>query len=202
MKNNVLRISNLLLAGILCVSLADCTKVSKVSRSERVMQPAADKALVYIARPDRALSGGVNRVVIDAPVYDNDVYIGSIPQLSHMALQMDPGKHLFMVLGDKPDFVRAELLAGKIYYLKIEAWQNESRFELVANNGQFSPDSLYAWVTETAQVVANSRGRSWAASNEGKAKTLKAKYFPEWEREVARDPRFAEKHIMRAESGK
>ena len=190
--------------GLSCL-LAGCAgKVEKVSPSQWVTQPAPGKALVYFLRPTTHANLGLamQRVPVEAPLYDNDVYVASIPTGTHIALQADPGKHLFMVLGEKPDFLKADLLAGKTYHVKIESWFNESRFELLADNGQMARSDLNIWINTTTQIIPNDKARAWAAGNTEKTHKLKAKHLPDWEKRMARDVREAEKHTLRPESGK
>jgi len=195
----------LVVLSVLLVTFAGCAgKATKVSRSQIVTQPAPGKALVYFLLPTNESNIRENswRVATDAPLYDNDVYVGSLAAGSHIAVQSEPGKHLFMVLGERPDFARGELLAGKTYYILVARWPNGSRFDLVAQNGQTAHSEVHNWVTSTNQVVPNEKGTAWAVKNAEKTLKLKAKYLPDWENRMARDVREAEKHTLRPESGK
>src|SRR5256885_10680831 len=134
----------LIIAGVTFTLLAACAaNVAKVPPSAVARGPESGKALVYLIRPAFVGSGVSNFDGIDAPIYDNDTYVGSLKGGTHLALQATPGKHVFFAIyslapADQPDFIIADLAAGKTYYIRVGAQGPTTvRFSLEADNGQF-----------------------------------------------------------------
>lgn len=198
------------------VSLAGCAKMSTVDQSRLVLTPESGKALVYFVRPSlpaRDIRGGNEGV---AAIYSGDEFSGFLAPNTHLAVQLSPGKHVFMVIGENtnylravaqgeaPDFVRAELLPNKTYFIKVQPKSDGalvSRFSMEAHNGQFSVSDLSAW-TKNGQRQVNNRGQAWAQENASRIGDLKRHFFSKWETRIARDRRDEEQHTLRPESGK
>lgn len=195
---------------LLAVVLVGCSNVSKIPSSRLVTAPEPGKALVYLIRqPLTSGHGGTAVGEIDAPLFVDDQYVGSLLAAMHVALQLPPGKHEFMGLrrdvsvGDRPDFVIADLLAGKTYHIRVDVASLASpRIELEADNGQYRADEVNRLVRATTQVVVNERGRRWGERNTARAQQLRQRYLPVMEARVAQDRRLAERYVLRPESGR
>lgn len=164
-----------------------------VDESSRVTRPAPGKALVYFIR-NTTLGGA-----IQASLFDGDMYIGTISAMRHIAYQADPGKHLFMVIGESADFMQAELIEGKMYYAYVVprtgVWK--ARFSFRPQNGQIDQNEIDKDIRSLDQIVANEVGKTWAEENANSIRAYKGKYLPEWEQKSEHT-----KQILHAASGK
>ena len=104
------------LLAMLVLTLTACaiqTREMTAVSGPKVTKPAPGKALVVFMRP--SLFGGT----IQATLYDGKKYIGTISSQTQIAYQARPGKHLFMVVAENADFLRATLRRGKTYYVIV-----------------------------------------------------------------------------------
>jgi hypothetical protein len=183
-----------LIALIIAVAAGCASKnMNLVDRDAYVSGPAPGKALIYFIR-NTTFGGGVH-----ASLYDGEDYIGTITANTHIAYQANPGSHLFMVMSESADFMKADLTAGKTYYAyvmpRMGAWV--ARFSFRPINGQVDQADIDASIRATKQIAPNEQGMKWGEKSKARAAALKEKYLPEWESK----PDDA-KQILRAESGK
>lgn len=208
--------ARLLALPIAAACLAGCARMSTVDNSHVVLAPESGKALVFFVRPSqtaRDARGGGEGV---AAIYSGEEFSGLLSPNTHLAVQLPPGNHTFMAIGENtsflrakaqgeaPDFVRGELLANRTYYIKVQPRSDglmAARFSMEAHNGQFVASDLSAW-TKSGQQQVNQRGRTWARENEQRLGDLRRYFLPRWEALMARDRREADKHTLRPESGK
>lgn len=182
------------LAGMTLV-LGACASghMTEVTEGQRVTGPAPGKALIYFLRPSSF--GGA----IQSTIYDDDQYIGTVSANTHVAYQAEPGRHMFMVIGESADFMQADLLAGKTYSAIVQARMGvwKARFSLVPNNGQHPQAEIDGWLKSTREVKVNDEGRKWAQENAASIKEKKAEYLPKWQAKPESD-----KQILNATGGR
>jgi hypothetical protein len=185
--------SGFALATLLLLGACASTHMSDVPEGKWVAKPAPGKALIYFTRPTSF--GGA----IQATLYDNEDYIGTISANTHVAYQAAPGPHMFMVIGESADFMQANLNEGKTYYARVQprigVWK--ARFSLVPQNGQSNQAEVDGWIKGTREVQVNAEGRQWAKDNAESIKAKKAEYLPKWQEKSGED-----KQILHANSGK
>lgn len=150
----------------------------KLSQSATAIEQApAEKALVTFIRPSRL------GFAISASVYDGDNFIGFVPYQTRLDFLTDPGEHTFMVVSEAADFLRADLLAGKQYFIKVVprmgAWR--ARFSILpVTKADLDTPEVQKWISE-AQPVANiDAAYSWAEENQPSVVHKKEVYFEKW----------------------
>jgi len=79
--------------------------------------PEAGKAMVVFMRPS-TLGFAVQSSVFRATEGTPDL-VGIVAAQAKVAYQVDPGDHLFMVIGESADFMTAQVAAGKTYYAVV-----------------------------------------------------------------------------------
>lgn len=192
MKSITIRLASLLFVGLLMTGCAS-TQMNAIPKDQLVTKPEPGKALVYFVRATSF--GGA----IQAPLFDDDQYIGTSSAKTIVPYQATPGAHMFMVVGESADFLQAELLPDKTYYAevtpRIGAWK--ARFSLRPQNGQITDKQISGWEASCKQVKPNDKGFAWAKQNAGSVQKLKQEYLPKWQSKDNVD-----KQILRAESGK
>jgi hypothetical protein len=136
---------------------------------------------------------------IQSTIYDGDQYIGTVSAGTHVAYHAEPGRHMFMVIGENADFMQADLLADKTYSAVVAPrfgmWK--ARFSLNPNNGEHADAQVQEWLKSTKQVTVNDEGLRWARDNAASIQQKKAADLPRWEAKPE-----GEKQILRAESGR
>jgi len=185
----------LALLAVFFLFLEGCASshMTVIPDDNKVTKPSSDTALVYFARPSSF--GGA----IQATVYDDDVYIGTISANTNIAYKAKPGPHMFMVVSESADFMQAELLAGKTYYAEVIArpgvWK--ARFSFRPNNGQIPDSEVQNNLQNTKQVEPNAEGLKWASENAPSITEKKKANLPKWQAKPEGD-----KQILSAQSGK
>lgn len=149
----------------------------KTVRDPSGLAPASDKATVIFVRPS-----GFG-FAVKAALYDGDEYIGTLMAQKRIHYQADPGEHLFTVIGESADFMKATLLPGRTYYavvvVRVGFWK--ARFSLVPHNGQYPPDTVDGWLARCEPVEIKEKGRNWAGKKHDRHMLLKAEYSIAWE---------------------
>ncbi|WP_321491742.1 hypothetical protein [uncultured Desulfobacter sp.] len=139
--------------------------------------PNIDKAIVYFLRPK---SLGFK---IHAAVYDDETFIGFVPYGQKLPYVAEPGEHLFMVVSEAADFLKAELLAGKTYYVEVVprmgAWR--ARFSLSPyTKEQLETQTVQKFIKEGRLIQNNEKAYEWDNSNHGSVLEKKMAYYPKW----------------------
>lgn len=189
------KVFKLLFIGSLISLLSACASnhMTQVPVEEQTTGPEAGKALIHFMRPTSF--GGA----IQSTLHNGDEYIGTISANTRMCYQADPGNHMFMIVGESADFLRAQLLPDKTYYINVAprmgVWT--ARFSLRPMNGQVPQQQIDEWVNRTQEVVVNEKGERWAEKNQQRVQELKNKYLPRWQQKAERD-----KQTLHPESGK
>jgi len=83
-----------------------------------VTTPAEGQSVVVFMRPSDF--GGAYRASIFEIKENNPLLIGIITAKEGIAYPLEPGKHLFMVMGKNVDFMSAELKENKTYYAVVK----------------------------------------------------------------------------------
>ncbi|WFS63849.1 hypothetical protein LF599_06725 [Pseudodesulfovibrio thermohalotolerans] len=108
---------------LLCLilfALAGCQSslMAKTADGVKPYESNPDKAVIVFMRPSQ-YGGAVQATVFQ---YDEiPQFVGIVSSEYKLAYQVAPGKHIFMVMGENADFLEANLAAGYIYYVEVEA---------------------------------------------------------------------------------
>jgi len=156
-----------------------CTIMSShmtVQQGNPVLKPEPGKALLVFVRP--SVYGGA----IQATIYDDTTYIGTISANTKIAYQAEPGQHMFMVIGESADFMRADLTEGKTYYARVAARMGvwKARFSFIPENGESSAAEINEWLQDTNLTKINDQGRKWAKENQASIMQKHDEYLPAW----------------------
>lgn len=184
MKNiSLIRSASILLA--FAIFLSGCAGTIKnmreVPAGSTEIAPAADKAVVVFMRPS-GMGFAIQSSVFEIKG-DNLTLAGIVAAKTRVAYRLDPGKHLFMVIGESADFMSADLLPNKTYYAyvtpRMGMWK--ARFSLIPIHRQElnTPDFTSAlddciWVEKTPD------SDNWMLENIESIKSKRAEYYKEW----------------------
>lgn len=180
----------MLLAPLLALALAmtGCVSTSDymVRSSTLEPRPETDKALVVFMRPSNY--GGA----IQASVYEasqpQERFIGIVSANTKIAYQAEPGKHLFMVIGENADFVNATLDAGKTYYILVSPRMGmwKARFSLLPIHDDASAkyslrsEDFRDWQADTHFVERSPAADAWYRENATSVAGKRADYMVRW----------------------
>lgn len=171
-------LSLLLLAGC-----AGSMKHMQVVAPENIREaPSPGKSMVVFMRPS-TLGFAVQSSVFDATGEGEPELVGIVAAKKKVAYETEPGKRLFMAIGESADFMHAELEAGKTYYAlvtpRMGAWK--ARFSLKPiKAGELGSNQFNSWSDACEWVEKSDTSDSWAQQNMGNIVAKQNKYYPAW----------------------
>jgi hypothetical protein len=173
-----------ILLGLLCI-FSGCAgtiqNMREVEPESALIAPGDGKAVVVFMRPAGLgynVQASVFELIDDAPSL-----IGIVAARTKVAHAVDPGRHLFMVVGENADFMTAELEAGKVYYAivapRIGMWKARFAFEPVRRA------QLETWHVKTAEdmcklVEKTAASDDWAQQNMSSIVSRRTEFYPDW----------------------
>jgi hypothetical protein len=185
MRINRNRVCFFLAASLVAIMLSGCAGAVKNMRTvppdQAVASPVQGKAMVVFMRPATlgfAIQSSVFEVKQDEPML-----IGIVAAKKKVAYQVDPGKHLFMVVGESADFMSAQLDANKTYYTlvtpRMGMWKARFSLKPVSAAELQSPD-FNKWYDACEWVEKIPAADTWAADNMTSIKSKQDAYYTKW----------------------
>jgi hypothetical protein len=160
---------------------AGSSKYMKLAPAGTDYYPEDDKALVIFMRPS-TLGYAIQSSVFDVTSGENKL-VGIISAKKKLAYKTDPGEHLFMVVGESADFMKAKLEAGKTYYALVSprmgVWK--ARFSLKpVHKEELSSEEFRNWVQACEYVENKESAYKWAEQNAANIQSKREKYLIKW----------------------
>jgi hypothetical protein len=188
--------------ALLCGCVAQSSKMTR-SGSDHAAVPAG-KALVVFMRPSR-YGGGIQSTVYDV-AQPQDTFLGIVSGKTKISYAAEPGRHLFMVIGENADFVDAQLDAGKTYYVLVSPRMGmwKARFSLLPihndANAKYSLKSkaFTEWQADTEWVDKTAAAEQWYSENKADVEAKKQDYLNKWNARSAADKADL---VLRADDG-
>lgn len=178
----------MLLAPLLALLVTGCVTTSDdmVRSATLAPTPEPDKALVVFMRPSN-YGGGIQASVYEAS-QPQEQFIGIVSANTKVAYQAEPGKHLFMVIGENADFVNATLDAGKTYYILVSPRMGmwKARFSLLpihddtAAKYSLRSQDFREWQAGTHFVERSPAADAWYRANAASIAEKRASYMVRW----------------------
>lgn len=182
------RLLKLASAAVALVVLSGCVSTSEymTAATGPAPQATADQALMVFMRPSN-YGGGIQASVYEVQGADND-FIGIVSANTKIAHLVEPGEHLFMVVGENADFVNANVEAGKTYHVLVSprmgVWK--ARFSLLPiHNDADAKYSLQSadfleWQRGTRWVQTTPSADAWYQSHKADITAKQADYTQKW----------------------
>ncbi len=173
------------LLAALALSASACAgtikNMKEVTPGSAEPQPAPGKAMIVFLRPSGMAYGVQSSVFV---VKDNDPkLVGIVTAKAKVAWQADPGKHLFMVVGESGDFMSAEVEAGKTYFATVDPrmgmWKARFSLKPVGPEEAMSPEFVLG-LAGSRWVEKDQTSEDWASQNAGSIRAKYDEYFPKW----------------------
>lgn len=195
----------LFLASLLLACARMPREIAEVDVTARLSKPSPGKSLVFFVRT--AKFGGM----APSPLFDGEKYIGTIAmefdakgedgvkKKNYLAYQTEPGKHVFMTYSEIGDFLPAELLPDKTYFIQVRPVMGAmgTRFYLTPQNGQLSQTEIDRVVALGGQIKVTEAWKQWARENADKIQNFRTEWWQKWQARPASD-----RQELRKESGR
>ncbi len=168
---------------LLFISLTGCasSRMKPVPEAQAPYVLAAGETQVIFMRPS-FFGGAIQSSVFD--VTDNkDELIGIVSAGTKVRYVTQPGEHLFMVISENADFMRAYLDPGKTYYALVTVRMGflKARFSLKpVRRDELDGETFKGWDKSTSFVENTEQSRQWARENRHSISTKKAEYLHKW----------------------
>ena len=171
----------LLLALILSGCAGKIKNMQAVPPERVVSTPADGKALIVFMRPSGigfAIQSSVFEVEENKPKL-----VGIVTAKSKVSYQVEPGEHLFMVVGESADFMSAELVADRTYYAlvtpRLGVWK--ARFSLKPVHAEeLDSPKFNEWVSGCKWVEKTLDSDNWESSNMASIQSKHNEYYDKW----------------------
>lgn len=196
------RLTHLLALAALALLISGCEgtirHMREVPDAAAPVVPEAGKAMVVFMRPS-GLGFAVQSSVFE--IKDNyPALVGIVAAKTKVAYQVNPGKYLFMTIGENADFMTAEVAAGKTYYVRVEPrfgmWKARFGLQPVAQKDLASAE-LASDLKECKWVEKTPESESWAAGAMASIQSKRTEYYPDWIKQAE-----AERPHLKPEDGK
>ena len=174
-------IASLLLALLLSACAGTVKHMQTVPLDKVVTAPGRGNSMIVFLRPSGigyAVQSSVFEIVEDTPTL-----IGIVAAKKKVSYQLEPGEHLFMIIGENADFMLAKLVANRTYYAIVTprmGWW-KARFSLKPIHAdKLNSSQLGEWLTNCEWVEKTSASDLWASNNMPSIKSKYQDYYSDW----------------------
>jgi hypothetical protein len=163
---------------------AGTSGMAKVDEPSAVVAPQPDKATIVFYRA--ANSSDTNHALLFDDAMDPPRLIGIVNAGLKIAYVSDPGPRRFMVFNERPDFMEAELVAGKTYYVELVpafgVWKERFAFhpQRAGDPSVMTALSGLSWVENTPKA------EGWVAPHMPSILGRREAALPKWEKKKDR----------------
>lgn len=104
---------------------AGCASTSSAMMdAQRKEKPASGKAMVTFLRP------GPLSAPYKFGIWDNEKFVGVLESSSYIQYETEPGEHMFLGRAENWAYVKANLEAGKEYFLRVKIFPGWSKMRI------------------------------------------------------------------------
>ena len=157
------------------------SNMKPVAEGTVIKAPKVGKAQIVFMRPQTmgfAIQSSVFEIKDDKPSM-----VGIVAAKTKVAYELEPGEHLFMVVGESGDFMSANLEAGKTYYALVAprmGWW-KARFSLrPVNKDKLNSQEFTKWFDACQLVEISNETTKWADDNAPDLHNKYKKYYKAW----------------------
>ena len=136
-------------------------------------RPEAGKALIYFVRTQTM------GYAVKVKLYAEGKFVGLIMSKTYIPLEVDPGKHEFIVAAENAGFLEAEVGPDKIYVVQVAihmgAMKARTHFE-VARTGSEAMDEFLKNQKKLRALSTTDEGLSWVQEEDPKIQEVIKKF--------------------------
>jgi hypothetical protein len=192
-KKHAAAVGILLIVALSLFGCASSNEYMKPSVQEGAAPVAGDnESVVVFMRP----SGEGPVIKTSSSVFDindkDESFLGIVSAKKKVVCRTTPGEHVFMVIGESADFMKASLQAGKTYYVlvvqRMGGWKARFSLKPVTKNELISRQ-FKTWYAD-CELTENTPGAfQWAKDNAESIRSKRTEYWKKWnERSEADKP--------------
>ncbi len=173
---------------VLMLALVGCkSTLMEVDPQQKLATPEPGKTQVVFMR--WATFGGANPAYIYDVSSGKPEFIGVVANRTKLVYETEPGQHMFMVIGESADFLKAELAENENYYSIVEPRTGifSARFSLKPVRAEGSTkDTTYGSKQFnrinklTEFVLTGEKAQKWARKKAKYINKQYNEYLPKW----------------------
>ena len=178
-------------AFVSCILLMVVLSLFGCAGSNQYMRPSAQESVAPVAADNESvvvfMRPSTLGFAISSSVFDindsNESFLGIVSAKKKVVCRTTPGEHMFMVIGESADFMRANLQAGKTYYAlvtpRMGAWK--ARFSLrPVTKAELGSDQFKTWYAD-CEFTENTPGAFQGAKDNAESiRSKKTEYLKKW----------------------
>jgi len=157
------------------------SNMKEVPADAVIKGPESGKALVVFARTS-GFGFAIQSSVFEVKNEQSSL-IGILAAKTKVAYSVEPGKHLFMVIGESADFLTADLQAGRTYYAdvvpRMGLWKARFSLEPIRPSDLDKPE-IKTSLGDCRWVEKTPASEGWALGNMASIQSKRVEYYPEW----------------------
>ncbi|MGB2739908.1 MAG: hypothetical protein WBC60_05055 [Cognaticolwellia sp.] len=196
-------LKNILISALFLFLLSGCqsTLMEPMAEQAQTNAKAGQSQVVFIrsAFIAKAIQASVYDVTTGTPQF-----IGVVSNDTKVSYMTSPGEHMFMVVGESADFLKATVVEGKTYYAVVSPrmgfWKARFSMHPVRNDesAKFKYDSkdFKEMLDESVFVQNGPKAAQWATSNANSISKKMNKYLPEWKSKAVEKQKAATIEVM------
>lgn len=142
---------------------------------------APGKATVVFLRP--SFMGSLIQSSVFEVKDNQSLLVGIVAAKAKVAYEVDPGKRLFMAIGESADFMTADLLPNRTYYVLVEPriglWKARFGLKPVSGKELDSPE-FKSSLAECRWVEKTDAAENWARGNMASIESKRTEYYADW----------------------
>lgn len=172
------------LAALIALVLIGCSSSSKYmapSSNPEIGPPPAGKARIVFIRPS-SYAGNYVPTILDG----NAQFVGDAVKKSKFAVDVAPGEHTFVIWGEGTRPFKANVAAGKTYYIEVSSGMGlwSASFTLWAIKPSMDNwGDLQGWLAKMRTMEPNmSAGRAYVNSRSEDARSVVQKGLGAWDK--------------------
>ncbi len=136
-------------------------------------RPAPGKALIYFARTQTM------GYAVKVKLYADGKFVGLIMSKTYIPVEVNPGKHEFIVEAENAGFLKAEVAPDRIYVVQVAihmgAMKARTHFE-VARTGSEAMQEFLKTQEKLRAVTTTQEGLQWVGEDDPKIQEVIQKY--------------------------
>ena len=171
----------LIIASLISGCAGKVMHMQEIAADKATVAPAPGKAAVVFLRPS-GMGFAIQSSVFE--VKDNQsLLVGIVAAKTKVVYQVEPGKRLFMAVGESAEFMTADLLPNRTYYAYVAPRMGllKARFALEPVRGaELDSSEFKSSLAECKWVGKNDASENWARGNMASVESKRAEYYPGW----------------------
>ena len=152
-----------------------------ISIDKTLESPQNGKAKIIFLRPN-TLGSAIHSIIFTINKNKPSI-IGVLSIKEKFSYELNPGEHLFMVVGENVDFMSATLEPNKTYYTlitpKIGWWKAKFLLKPI-HAKELDTKQFKEWLNDCQLVNITEHNQTWANKNSSSIQSKYNKYYKDW----------------------